>query len=42
MSAKVKMSEALFKKFVGVLSKAPRYFFLSPQCRQIFAIERLS
>ncbi|MBX7200152.1 MAG: class I SAM-dependent methyltransferase [Rhodospirillaceae bacterium] len=38
MSAKVKMSEALFKKFVGALAKAPRYFLLSPQCRQIFAL----
>lgn len=38
----MKMSEALFKKLVGSLSRSPRYFFLSPQCRQIFAIERFN
>ncbi len=42
MNSKVKMSEALFKKFVGSLARSPRYFFLSPQCRQIFAIERFN
>ncbi len=42
MSSKVKISEALFKKFVGAIARAPRYFFLSPQCRQIFALEHFN
>ena len=37
MTNRVKMSEALFKKFVGIFAKNPRYFLLSPQCRREFA-----
>ena len=39
MNHRVKMTEARFKKFVGILAKSPRYFLLSPQVRREYAIQ---